>query len=105
MKLWSNSQYRSKNTTQSNLSESDRKWIILSLVGVQIFLSIGTIFAALNGMNNTWQFLLGLNLLIFAGLFHYYRNWMREKKQKIKSSLSKNPPTQYSFTREKSYLM
>ena len=105
MKLWSNSKYRSEKKSQGNLTESDRKWIILSLVGVQIFLSIGTIFAASNGMSNTWQFLLGLNLLVFAGLFHYYRNGLREKKQKLKNSFSKTPKTEYSFTRDKSYLM
>ena len=105
MKLWSNSQYRSKKTSQSNLSESDRKWIILSLIGVQVFLTIGTIFAATNGMSNTWQFLLGMNLLVFAGLFHYYRIWIREKKQKLKKTLRDKPLTQFSLSRENSYLM
>ena len=105
MKLWSNSLYRSKKTSQSNLSESDRKWIIFSLIGVQVFLTTGTVFAATNGMSSTWQFLLGMNLLVFAGLFHYYRNWMREKKQKMKKTLMEKPLTQFSPSRENSYLM
>ena len=104
MKLWSNSRYRSKNTSQSNLTESDRKWITLSLIGVQVFLTTGTIFAATHGMSNTWQFLLGMNLLVFAFLFHFYRNWIREKKQKPKKIQGK-PLTEFSISKESSYLM
>jgi len=104
MKLWSNLQYRSKKTSQSNLSEGDRKWIILSLIGVQVFLTIGIIFAATNAMSNTWQFLLGMNLLVFAWLFHSYRIWIREKKQKLKT-LRDKPLTQFRLSRENSYLM
>ena len=104
MKLWSNTKYRSKKKSQSNLSESDRKWIILSLIGVQVFLTTGTVFAASYGMSNTWQFLLGMNLLVFAWLFHYYRNWKREKKQKLKA-LPDKPLPQFSLPNEKSYLM
>ena len=104
MKLWSVSEQGSKNNSKDTLSDSDRKWVMISLIAVQGFLTVGTIFAFTSGMGSTWQFLLGLNLFVFAGLYRTFRIGLKEKAKKLneKNSFSQK---QFSLTDEKSYLM
>ena len=106
MKLWSKDEQRSKKETKENLSPSDRKMVIFSLIGVQCFLTVATYFAAMSGQTIIWQFFLGLNLLVFAGLIRVYTTGKKEKNQKLKQiQLSKPTENKFSLRKESSYLM
>jgi hypothetical protein len=103
MKIWSKLGSRQKE--QKILPGSDRKWIIVSLIGVIGFLTAGVLFAVINGMSNTWQFLLGINLLIMAGLFKTCKgglNIKKTSKQKIKPE--DNSEYQFSLSEDNAYL-
>jgi len=103
MKLWSTSVSRKE--ARSSLPGSDRKWLIISFIGVIGFLTGGVFFAGINGMSNTWQFLLGINLLILAGLFRIYQNGQKQKKFIKQKILSKdNSQNQFSLFDDASYL-
>ena len=63
---------------QITLSEKWINWVIIALIGFQVFLNIAAYNAFLTGMNNLSLFFIGLILLVFAGLFHVYRYGMNE---------------------------
>ncbi len=63
---------------QINLSEKWINWVLVSLIGFQVFLNIAAYNAALTGMNNLSLFFVGLILIVFAALFHVYRYGMNE---------------------------
>ena len=73
---------------QINLSAKWINWLIIALLGFQVYLNIAAYNAALSGMKNFNLFLTGVVLLVFAGTFHIYRYGMNEAK-KIPSP----PPT------------
>lgn len=53
-----------------------RKWLyilFIALIGFQIYLNIAAYYAVLNGMKNYSLFLIGILMLVFAGLFHLFR--------------------------------
>ena len=103
MKLWSNLVNSKK--ARSYQSDSDRRWVIISLIGVICFLTVGVFFAGFNGMSNTWQFLLGINLLILAGLFKTYQTGHKLKKlKKQKMQSPDNPQNQLSLYDDATYL-
>ena len=66
---------------QINLSTKWINWLIVGLLGFQVYLNIAAYNAALEGMKNFSLFLTGLILLVFAGLFHIYRYGMNEAKR------------------------
>ncbi|MGI0027697.1 MAG: cytochrome bc complex cytochrome b subunit, partial [Nitrosopumilaceae archaeon] len=47
----------------------------------QVFLNIAAYNAALSGMKNFSLFLVGLILMVFAGMFHLYRHGLSEAKK------------------------
>ncbi len=103
MNLWSKLGSRKKE--KKILPDTDRKWVIVSLIGVIGFLTAGVLFAVINGMSNTWQFLLGINLLILAGLFKTCKvglNIKKTNKQKIKPE--DNSEFQFSLSDDNTYL-
>ena len=103
MKLWSTSVNQKE--AKSSLPNKDRKWVIISLIGVIGFLTAGVFFAGFNGMSNTWQFLLGINLLILAGLFKTYQTGVKQKKfQKQKNQSDENSLNQSSLFYDATYL-
>ena len=62
------------------------KWIyfvLIALVGFQIYLNIAAYYALLNGMKNISLFIIGIIMLVFAGMFHMYRHGR---------SIANNPP-------------
>jgi len=59
-----------------NLSEKWINWVLVGLIGFQVFLNIAAYNAFLSGMNNLSLFFAGLILIVFAGLFHVYRYGM-----------------------------
>ena len=106
MKLWSKVEQSSKKGTKDNLSPSDRKLVIFSLIGVQGFLTVATYFAAISGQATIWQFFLGLNLLVFAGLIRVYTTGKKAKNQKLKQIQSLiSTENKFSQGKERSYLM
>jgi ubiquinol-cytochrome c reductase cytochrome b subunit len=66
---------------QIQLSTKWIYWLIIALLGFQVYLNIAAYNAALSGMNNFSLFLAGVVLLVFAGLFHVYRYGMNEAKK------------------------
>jgi ubiquinol-cytochrome c reductase cytochrome b subunit len=53
------------------------KWIyfvLIALIGFQIYLNIAAYYALLNGMKNISLFIIGIIMLVFAGMFHIYRH-------------------------------
>ena len=62
------------------------KWIFfvfIALIGFQIYLNIAAYYALLNGMKNISLFIIGIMMLVFAGMFHMYRHGR---------SIANNPP-------------
>ena len=65
---------------QINLTEKWVNWILIALIGFQVFLNIAAYNAALSGMNNLSLFFVGMILMVFAGLYHVFRYGMNEAK-------------------------
>src|SRR5215204_4589253 len=62
------------------------KWIyfvLIALIAFQIYLNISAYYALLNGMKNISLFIIGIIMLVFAGMFHLYRHGR---------SIANNPP-------------
>ena len=62
-----------KKVAQMNLSEKWLNWVLVALIGFQVFLNIAAYNAVVTGMNNLSLFFTGLILIVFAALFHVYR--------------------------------
>jgi ubiquinol-cytochrome c reductase cytochrome b subunit len=57
--------------------------IFISLLAFQVYLNIAAYYAVINGMKNFSLFIIGIIMLVFAGMFHIYRHGR---------ALSKAPP-------------
>src|SRR5438445_592595 len=66
---------------QINLSGKWINWLIVALLAFQVYLNIAAYNAALSGMKNFSLFLVGLILMVFAGMFHLYRHGLSEAKK------------------------
>jgi ubiquinol-cytochrome c reductase cytochrome b subunit len=56
--------------------ELSQKWLyalFIVLLGFQVYLNIASYYAVLSGMKNFSLFLVGIMMLVFAGMFHLYR--------------------------------
>jgi ubiquinol-cytochrome c reductase cytochrome b subunit len=54
-----------------------KKWIyilFIVLLAFQVYLNISAYYAVLNGMKNFSLFIIGIIMLVFAGMFHIYRH-------------------------------
>ena len=63
-----------------------KKWIYILfvvLLAFQVYLNIAAYYAVLNGMKNFSLFIIGIIMLVFAGMFHIYRHG---------TSMAKAPP-------------
>lgn len=47
--------------------------LFVALIGFQVYLNIAAYYAVINGMKNYSLFLVGILMLVFAGMFHLYR--------------------------------
>ena len=70
-----------KKVAAIDLSERWLNWIIVALIGFQVFLNISAYNAVLTGMNNLSLFFVGLILIVFAGFFHVYRYSLNQAKK------------------------
>ena len=52
------------------------KWVYIIFIALifQIYLNISAYYAVVSGMNNFSLFIIGLMMLVFAGMFHIYRH-------------------------------
>jgi len=57
-----------------NLSEKSLYAIFIALLAFQVYLNIAAYYAVLNGMKNYSLFIVGIIMLVFAGMFHIYRH-------------------------------
>ena len=79
IKLAKNAEANSKRQpikTESPITLSE-KWIyfvFIALIGFQIYLNIAAYYALLAGMKNISLFIIGIIMLVFAGMFHIYRH-------------------------------
>lgn len=61
---------------EKNPIQLPSKWLyilFIVLIGFQVYLNIAAYYAVLNGMKNYSLFLIGILMLVFAGMFHLYR--------------------------------
>jgi ubiquinol-cytochrome c reductase cytochrome b subunit len=57
-----------------NLTQRWTYIIFVALLAFQIYLNISAYYAVLNGMKNFSLFIIGIIMLVFAGMFHIYRH-------------------------------
>jgi len=65
-----------KPSTKSSINLSE-KWIygiFIALLVFQVYLNIAAYYAVLNGMKNYSLFIIGIMMLVFAGMFHIFRH-------------------------------
>jgi ubiquinol-cytochrome c reductase cytochrome b subunit len=63
--------------TEKNPIQLPAKWLyilFIVLIAFQVYLNIAAYYAVLNGMKNYSLFLIGILMLVFAGMFHLYRS-------------------------------
>ncbi|MDR4491906.1 cytochrome b [Candidatus Nitrosocosmicus agrestis] len=62
--------------SEKNPIQLPAKWLYIlfvALIGFQVYLNIAAYYAVLDGMKNYSLFLIGILMLVFAGMFHLYR--------------------------------
>src|ERR671923_15738 len=65
-----------KPSTKSSINLTE-KWIygiFIALLAFQVYLNIAAYYAVLNGMKNYSLFVIGIMMLVFAGMFHIFRH-------------------------------
>jgi ubiquinol-cytochrome c reductase cytochrome b subunit len=65
-----------KPTTKSSINLTE-KWIyaiFVALLAFQVYLNIAAYYAVLSGMKNYSLFIIGIMMLVFAGMFHLFRH-------------------------------
>jgi ubiquinol-cytochrome c reductase cytochrome b subunit len=73
-----------------------QKWIYIifvALLAFQVYLNISAYYAVLNGMKNLSLFIVGIILLVFAGMFHIYRHGRTMAKAPPPAPRPAIPPT------------
>jgi ubiquinol-cytochrome c reductase cytochrome b subunit len=81
IKLAKNSEVRAKSQPKKPSGKSSinipENWIYIvfvALLAFQIYLNIAAYYAVLSGMKNFSLFIVGIIMLVFAGMFHIYRH-------------------------------
>lgn len=72
-----NKKLQPKKATGKSSINLSQKWIyiiFISLLGFQVYLNIMAYYAVLNGMKNFSLFIIGVIMIVFAGMFHIYRH-------------------------------
>jgi len=97
IKLAKNAENNAKNQkkpAEKSAIQLPEKWlyiIFVCLIGFQVYLNIATYYALLSGMKNFSLFLVGIIMLVFAGMFHLYRYGKNLPKSNIEVISSKRP--------------
>ncbi len=77
---------------EKNPIQLPSKWLyilFIVLIGFQVYLNIAAYYAVLNGMKNYSLFLIGILMLVFAGMFHLYRYGRGLSKSNVEVVTSK----------------
>ena len=72
-----NARVQPKRGSTKNSINLEMKWIYILFVGLlafQIYLNIAAYYAVINGMKNFSLFIVGIIMLVFAGMFYIYRH-------------------------------
>jgi ubiquinol-cytochrome c reductase cytochrome b subunit len=72
-----NAKIQPKKQTGKNSINLSEKWIygiFIALIAFQVYLNIAAYYAVLNGMKNYSLFIVGIMMLVFAGMFHIFRH-------------------------------
>jgi ubiquinol-cytochrome c reductase cytochrome b subunit len=72
-----NAKLKPKKTSTKTSINLPLKWIyilFIALLGFQIYLNIAAYYAVMSGMKNFSLFIVGVMMLVFAGMFHLYRH-------------------------------
>src|SRR6476620_2000752 len=72
-----NARVQPERGSTKNSINLEMKWIYILFVGLlafQIYLNIAAYYAVINGMKNFSLFIVGIIMLVFAGMFHIYRH-------------------------------
>jgi ubiquinol-cytochrome c reductase cytochrome b subunit len=72
-----NAKLQPKKTGGKSSINISQRWIYIifvALMGFQIYLNIAAYYAVLHGMKNFSLFIVGIIMLVFAGMFHLYRH-------------------------------
>jgi ubiquinol-cytochrome c reductase cytochrome b subunit len=72
-----NAKLQPKKPSGKNSINLTQRWtyiIFVALLAFQIYLNISAYYAVLNGMKNFSLFVIGIIMLVFAGMFHIYRH-------------------------------
>jgi ubiquinol-cytochrome c reductase cytochrome b subunit len=82
-----------KSVTKSsiNISQTWLYVIFIALVAFQVYLNISAYYAVLNGMKNYSLFIVGIMMLVFAGMFHLFRHG--KSMEKAPPPKPTTPPT------------
>ena len=97
IKIAKNAEANAKNQkkpAEKSAIQLPEKWlyiIFVCLIGFQVYLNIATYYALLSGMKNFSLFLVGIIMLVFAGMFHLYRYGKNLPKSNIEVISSKKP--------------
>ncbi len=67
-------QPKKSGSTSINLPKNWIYLLLIALLGFQVYLNISAYYAVLNGMKNYSLFIIGIMMLVFAGIFHVYRH-------------------------------
>jgi ubiquinol-cytochrome c reductase cytochrome b subunit len=91
IKLAKNAELKAKSQPKKSGKSSiniPQQWIFIlfaALLGFQVYLNIAAYYAVLSGMKNYSLFIIGVIMLVFAGMFHLFRHGQ---------VVAKNPPPQ-----------
>jgi ubiquinol-cytochrome c reductase cytochrome b subunit len=97
IKIAKNAENNAKNQkkpAEKSAIQLPEKWlyiIFVCLIGFQVYLNIATYYALLSGMKNFSLFLVGIIMLVFAGMFHLYRYGKGLQKSNIEVISSRSP--------------
>ena len=87
------------------------KWVYIVFIGLlifQIYLNISAYYAVVSGMNNFSLFIIGLMMLVFAGMFHIYRHGRAMEKAPPplppKPAISPKAPSPLPQTSQAAYI-
>ncbi len=87
---------KQKKSAEKSAIQLPEKWlyiIFVCLIGFQVYLNIATYYALLSGMKNFSLFLLGIIMIVFAGMFHLYRYGKNLPKSNVEVVSSQGPLT------------
>ena len=79
--------YKEKRTEKP---ETGRNWVLLGIVSLQGFLTLSLFNMLFSALYSFAEFILGLNLLAFAGFLYLYFNGKKKKSDDVSLNINFN---------------